>query len=177
MQWRTQVYASTGILYCVCVCVCMCVCVCVCVCVCGCVDVRESGGDVPCSSVRGSRDSLGWHIHLCLFAKFDFKYLSRHTSWLKQIAGKVLLSVKHVVRRMEALEGTSMFHLAKYMTEEVYVQPQHFSTQEGDNGVKTFSSAFGGGEQVFRDLSHALSEALYFVCCSQRASLSLIKTF
>lgn len=29
--------------------------------------------------------------------------------------------------------------------------------------VKTFSSAFGGGEQVFGDLSHALSKA--FILC------------
>lgn len=70
----------------------------------------------PRGSECGSPDSLGCHIHLCLFAKFDFKYLSHHTSWLKQIAGKVLLSVKHVVRRMEVLEATSMFHLVKYMT-------------------------------------------------------------
>lgn len=81
---------------------------------CVCVDIVWQGR--PCISVCGSHDSPGWHIHLCLFAKFDFKYLSHHTSWLKQIAGKVLLSVKHVVRRMEALEGTSMFHLVKYMS-------------------------------------------------------------
>lgn len=81
---------------------------------CVCVDVLWQGH--PCFSECSSHDSPGWHIHLCLFAKFDFKYLSHHTSWLKQIAGKVLLSVKHVVRRMEALEGTSMFHLVKYMT-------------------------------------------------------------
>lgn len=91
----------------------MCVCLCASVRMCGYKRVRQGR---PCTSVCGSHDSLGWHIHLCLFAKFDFKYLSHHTSWLKQIAGKVLLSVKHVVRRMEALEGTSMFHLVKYMT-------------------------------------------------------------
>lgn len=130
-------------------------CVCVSVWMCGC--ERVGRGDVPCSSALGSHDSPGWHIHLCLFAKFDFKYLSRHTSWLKQIAGKVLLSVKHVVRRMEALEGTSMFHLAKYMTEEVYVQPQHFSTQEGDNGGKNFLKCIRGRRaSVWRSQSRSL---------------------
>lgn len=130
-------------------------CVCVSVWMCGC--ERVGRGDVPCSSALGSHDSPGWHIHLCLFAKFDFKYLSRHTSWLKQIAGKVLLSVKHVVRRMEALEGTSMFHLAKYMTEEVYVQPQHFSTQEGDNGGKNFLKCIRGRRaRVWRSQSRSL---------------------
>lgn len=103
-----------------------------CLCVCGYKRVQGR----PCTSVCGSHDSLGWHIHLCLFAKFDFKYLSHHTSWLKQIAGKVLLSVKHVVRRMEALEGTSMFHLVKYMTGEVYVQLQHLLKQKDDAGVE-----------------------------------------
>lgn len=133
----------------------LCICVCVSVWMCGC--ERVGRGDVPCSSALGSHDSPGWHIHLCLFAKFDFKYLSRHTSWLKQIAGKVLLSVKHVVRRMEALEGTSMFHLAKYMTEEVYVQPQHFSTQEGDNGGKNFLKCIRGRRaSVWRSQSRSL---------------------
>lgn len=81
----------------------------------------------PCTLVA-PYDSPGCHIHLCLFAKFDFKYLSRHTSWLKQIAGKVLLSVEHVVRRMEALEGTSMFHLVKYMTGKCMCNYSTFKT-------------------------------------------------
>lgn len=84
----------------------------------------------PCTSKRRSHDSLGCHIHLCLFAKFDFKYLSHHTSWLKQIAGKVLLSVKHVVRRMEALEGTSMFHLVKYTSVECICNYSSFKQVE-----------------------------------------------
>lgn len=81
-----------------------------------CVCVSLLWQERPCIPVWGSCDSLGGHIHLCLFAKFDFKYLSHHTSWLKQIAGKVLLSVEHAVRGMAALERTSMFHLLKYMT-------------------------------------------------------------
>lgn len=100
------------------------------------VPVRISGYESilqgrPCSLVCGSHDSLGVHIHLCLFAKFDFKYLLHHTSWLKQIGGKVLLSVEQVVRRMETLEGTSMFHLVKYMTEKYMCKHNTFETGEG----------------------------------------------
>lgn len=36
--------------------------------------------------------------------------------------------------------------------------------------VKTFSSAFGGGEQVFGDLSHALSKA-FILCVLQSKSV------
>lgn len=71
-----------------------------------------------------------------------------------------------------------MFHLAKYMTEEVYVQPRHFSTQEGDNGGKNFLKCISGAESKCLEISVTLSlKLLYFVCYSQRASLSLLKTF
>lgn len=118
------------------------------VCVC-----KRVGQGCPCSSVCGSHDSLGWHIHLCLFAKFDFKYLSHHTSWLKQIAGKVLLSVKHVVRRMEALEGTSMFHLVKYMTGSVCATTALFKTggwYRGKNLLKCILPIEQRWKEVFR---------------------------
>jgi len=59
---------------------------------------------------------LGYDIHLCLFAKFDFKYLQCHKSWLKQITCKVLLSENWLVRRMAPLEAASMFYLVKYKT-------------------------------------------------------------
>lgn len=120
----------------------------------------------PCSSVCGSHDSLGCHIHLCLFAKFDFKYLSHHTSWLKQIAGKVLLSVKHVVRRMEALEGTSMFHLVKYMTMGSVCAATALFTTGGWYRSKTFFLQSKVEASVLRwnVFHHTLSEAVYCIC-------------
>lgn len=102
----------------------------------------------PCFSVCSSHDSPGWHIHLCLFAKFDFKYLSHHTSWLKQIAGKVLLSVKHVVRRMEALEGTSMFHLVKYMTGKCMCNYSTFLNLKDDAELKLSKENSFRGEKM-----------------------------
>lgn len=113
---------------------------------CGCVDVVWQGH--PCFSVCSSHDSPGWHIHLCLFAKFDFKYLSHHTSWLKQIAGKVLLSVKHVVRRMEALEGTSMFHLVKYMTGKCMCNYSTFLNLKDDAELKLSKENSFRGEKM-----------------------------
>lgn len=65
---------------------------------------------------RGFPAPLGYDIHLCLFAKFDFKYLQCHKSWLKQITRKVLLSENWLVRRMAPLEAASMFYLVKYKT-------------------------------------------------------------
>lgn len=111
-----------------------------------CVDVVWQGH--PCFSVCSSHDSPGWHIHLCLFAKFDFKYLSHHTSWLKQIAGKVLLSVKHVVRRMEALEGTSMFHLVKYMTGKCMCNYSTFLKLKDDAELKLSEEHSFRGEKM-----------------------------
>lgn len=65
---------------------------------------------------EASTAPLGYDIHLCLFAKFDFKYLQCHKSWLKQITRKVLLSENWLVRRMAPLEAASMFYLVKYKT-------------------------------------------------------------
>lgn len=74
---------------------------------------REEEGE---EKRKASAAPLGYDIHLCLFAKFDFKYLQCHKSWLKQITGKVLLSENWLVRRMAPLEAASMFYLVKYKT-------------------------------------------------------------
>lgn len=142
------------------------VCVCISVPACGYKGIWKGR---PCTLESGSHDSLGCHIHLRLFAKFDFKYLSHHTSWLKQIAGKVLLSGKHVVRRMEVLEETSMFHLVKYMTGKCMCNYSSFQTG-GWYRSTTFWSLFflwrKGGRGVFWDeiLFIRIFLQLYNVC-------------
>lgn len=103
--------------------------------------VRSAATPLVFECVSSSAGSPRCHIHLCLFAKFDFKYLWHHTSWLEQIAGKVLLSVKQAARRMEALEGTSMFHLVKCMT--WYLQPQHFFPTHSKGWYLNFCKALG----------------------------------